>query len=207
MPTPWDIERQRAFRASPPQKLHRYTPDHMLFQLEPRHEISRPEPDAWIMDLIYIKDRDPESGTKGGLRFGAEGASGLSVDFDTGIATFRIITSSPGDGNLFNRDEGPRNPTSSYHTISSPTNERQPAKDRSTSLMVQKLEIYDLGGHATEPFEEQLAQKPQLRTASPEPYRLQIIKGGAAPLPKHSEPGVGEDVLRARIEGFGSSRR
>ena len=207
MPTPWDIERQRSFRASPPQKINRYTPDHMLFQLEPKHEILRSEPNAWIMDLIHVKNSDPESGTKGGLRFGAEGASGLSVDFDTGIATFRIITSSPGDGNLSNRNEGPPNPTCAYHTISSPTNERQPAEDQSTSLMVKRLEIYDLGGHATEPFEEQLAKKPQLRTASPEPYRLQIIKGGTAPLPKDSESGVGEDVLRARIEGFGSSGR
>ena len=214
MPTPWDIERQRSFRASPPQKRHRYTPDHMLFQLEPRHEILRPEPNAWIMDLIHITNSDAESSTKGSLRFGAEGASGLSVDFDSGIATLSNITPSKDEdttnqeGNQ--RQKRPSTPTgSTYHTVSAATpNDGNPAnEDWETSLRIEKLELYDLGGHATAPFEEQLAQKPQLRAPSPEPYWKQVIKGGTAPVPKTSEPRVGEEELKRRIKGFGSSGR
>lgn len=215
MPTPWDIERQRSFRASPPQKQHRYTPDHMLFQLEPRHEILRPEANSWIMDLIHITISDPESGTKGSLRFGPEGASGLNVDFDSGIATLRNITPSKDEDTTHQegnqkREKGPSTPTgSTYHTISpSTTPSDNPAKeDWATSLRIQKLTLYDLGGHATAPFEEQLAQKPQLRAPSPEPYRKQVIKGGTAPVPKTTEPHVGEEELKRRIKGFGSSGR
>ena len=207
MPTPWDIERQRSFRASPPQKLHRYTPDHMLFQLEPCLEILRPEADAWIIDLIHMTDSDAETGRKGGLKFGAEGGSGLFVDFDSGIATLRNVTTNKNEADQDKQSEKHSRPSSTYHSISSFANGGNPAEDWETSLRIQKLEIYDLGGHVTAPFEEQLAEKPRLRTASPEPYRMQVIKQGAAPVSHVSEPQVGEEELRKRIKGFGSSGR
>ena len=167
------------------------------------------------MDLIHITLSDPESGTKGSLRFGPEGASGLTVDFDSGIATLRNITLSKDEdtthqeGNQ-NREKRPSTPTgSTYRTISSSTTPGDnPAKeDWATSLRIQKLTLYDLGGHATAPFEEQLAPKPQLRAPSPEPYRKQVIKGGTAPVPKISEPHVGGEELKRRVKGFGSSGR
>jgi len=50
---------------------------------------------AWIMDLISIVDGSGEAETggrnKGGLRFGADGESGLCVDFNTKIGSFRSI--------------------------------------------------------------------------------------------------------------------
>ena len=177
MPTPWNIERQRSFRASPPQKLHHYTPNHMLFQLEPRHEILRPEPGAWIMDLIHITNSDPERGTKGSLGFGAEGGSGLSVDFDTGIATLKSITSSKDErtsdreGNQSENRPAAPSSSSTYHTISTSSTPNPAKEDWSASLRISNLDLYDLGGYPTAPFEEQLAQKPRLRSPSPEPYR------------------------------------
>ena len=194
MPTPWDTERQRSFRASPPQKLHRYTPDHMLFQLEPRQEILRPEPDAWIMDLIHITANDAKTNTKGSLTFGAKDTTGLHVDFTNRTATLKNTTTTT-----------PSTPThpqqpATYHPTS-------PASDLETSLRIQHLEIYNLGGHATTPFEEQLAEKPRLRTVSPKPSGIQVIRGGEAPAPPVSEPRVSEEELRRRIRGFGHSAR
>ena len=209
MPTPWDIDRERSFRASPPQKLHRYTPDHMLFQLEPSLEILRPESDAWIMDLIHLTNPDPKTGKKGGLRFGSEGESGLSVDFDTGIATLRNTpTSKPSAShtNIPSEKEKASPPiTSAYHTLNSPATANKNTTDTwTTRVRIQTLNLYDLGGHATAPFEEQLAQKPQLRTASPDmPERTQAFDQAAAPIEKASEPQVGEEVLKKRIQGFG----
>lgn len=212
MPTPWDLDRERSFRASPAQKLHRYTPDHVLFQLEPRHRLLRPEADAWIMDLIHLTDSDPESGTKGVLRFGAEGESGLYVDFNSGIATLRSVTTSKGDDASNNREKPSEKKTSTspnnsaYHSVdSSAANAGETtAKNWETTLRIQKLELYDLGGHATTPFEEQSAEKPRLRAASPIPYRTQAYKKGAsAPALATSVPQVGEEELKKRIQGFG----
>ena len=200
MPTPWDVERQRSFRASPPQKLHRYTPDHMLFQLEPCQKILRPEADAWIMDLIHIINGDTRGGRKGRLRFGVEGGSGLFVDFDSGIATMRSFNTIESEAN---RDKQPSSHNSVYHSTSPSANGDKPANNWETSLRIQKLDLYDLGGHATPPFEEQLLEKPRLRTASPAPHRKQVSEGDAAPTEKPREPQVGEDELRKRIQGFG----
>ena len=205
MPTPWDIEQKRAFRASPPQKLHRYTPDHVLFQLEPCHEILRPESDAWIMDLIHIIDDDKESGRKGGLRFGAEGGNGLCVDFDSGIATLRNNATSKDGAIQDEASEKASPPSSAYRSIDSSANEGKAANIWETSMRIQKLDLYDLGGHATVPFEEQLAEKPRLRTASPEPYRQQVFVKGVTPVEKPSLPQVGEEELKRRIQGFGPS--
>lgn len=203
MPTPWDLERRRSFRASPPQKRNRYTPDHMLFQLEPCHEILKPDAAAWIMDLIHIIDDDIESGKRGGLRFGIEGESGLLVDFDTGIAKLRNVTASKHDADQEKQTEKPPTPNSAYHCISALANGGKPASAWETVMRIQKLEIYDLGGHATPPFEEQLAEKPRLRTPSPKLRQMQVSKGDAAPAEKPSEPRVGEEELKKRIEGFG----
>ena len=111
MPTPWDIQRQRSFRVNPPRKLHGYTPDHKLFQLEPCQEILQPEADAWIMDLIHITESDSESGTKGGLIFGAENGSGLFVDFDSGFATLRNVTTNKDEAKQDKQIRNPQLPT------------------------------------------------------------------------------------------------
>ena len=208
MPTPWDVERKRAFRASPPQKLHRYTPNHLLFQLEPCHEILRPESDAWIMDLLHIIDGDTESGSKkGGLRFGPEKGSGLCVDFDSGVATLRNATAGRDGAGRDKQGETLSPPNSAaYQSIRPSANGGDAAPDIwETSMRIRKLELYDLGGHATAPFEEMLAEKPQLRTASPEPYRPPVFDAGAgaAPVQKPSVPRVGEGELKERIQGFG----
>lgn len=182
MPTPWDLERQRAFRASPPRNLDgAHTPDHMFFQLEPCQRVLWPEAGAWIMDLIEITNSDPERGTKGSIRFGAEGASGLSVDLDNGTATFRSIASSTRDST---DRESVVKPISSYHTIDS---SEAPAADWSSSLRVRNLSLYDMGGDAILPFEK---QAPPPKTSYPAP-------------PSVSE--VGDEELRKRIQGFGSS--
>ena len=207
MPTPWDIERRRSFRASPPQKRNRYTPDHMLFQLEPSHEILKPDAAAWIMDLIHIIDGDIETGRKGGLKFGTEGGSGLVVDLDSGIAKLRNVTTSKDDADQALQNEKPPTPNNAYHSISALANGGKPARDWETIMRIQKLEIYDLGGHATPAFEEQLAEKPRLRTPSPRSQRTQVSKGGAAAAEKRSEPRVGKEELKKRIEGFGPSGR
>lgn len=201
MPTPWDIERQRSFRASPPQKLHCYTSNHMLFQLEPSHKILQPDAAAWIMDLIHILTDDLENGRKGGLRFGAEGSSGLFADFDSGIATLRHITKNEDDSNQEPRSENPPTPNNAYHPISALAHgEERSTSDWETVMRIQKLEIYDLGGHVTPPFEEELAQKPRLRTPSPAPYKIPVPK-----VEKLTEPKVGEEELSRRIQGFGPS--
>lgn len=200
MPTPWDLNRQRAFRASPPQKLHRYTPEHTLFQLEPVLEILRPEAaDAWIMDLIHIAAGDLDAGSKGSLSFGTEGKSGLSVDFDSGIATLRHVPST-NRASSSHSDLSTRG-SSAYRTVT--------PSDRSwsSSLRIHTIDLYDLGGHATPPFEEQLSPKPRLRTPSPEPHPIQVVKGGKAPAEKEAETRVDEEELRRRIEGFGVSGR
>ena len=207
MPTPWDIERQRSFRASPPQKLHRYTPDHMLFQLEPCHEILKPEADAWIMDLIHVTNGDIGSRRAGGLRFGTEGGIGLFVDFDSGIAKLKNVITSTCGADHEQQGEKPPFTNNVYHSISASMDGGELTSDWETVMRIQKLEIYDLGGHATPPFEEQLAEKPQLRTPSPKPYRTQVFKGGAAPAERPSEPQVGEEALKKRIQGFGSASR
>ena len=157
------------------------------------------------MDLIHIIDGDTERGRKGGLRFGPEDGSGLYVDFDSGIATFRNVTTSK-DGVVQDKQGGKlSNPNNAYHSINSSANGGKAANSWGTSMQIQKLEIYDLGGHATAPFEEQLAGKPQLHTASPEPYQPQAFNARAAPVEKPSVPQVGEEELKNRIQGFGPS--
>lgn len=214
IPTPWDIDQDRSFRASPPQKLHRYTPGHVLFQLEPCHRMLRPEANAWIMDLIHLTDSDPEIGTKGSLRFGAEGESGLYVDFIKGIATLKnAIMSEEDDANNNQGNPSEKNPSkkpkdSAYHSVDSAANAAESATNNwETNLRIQKFELYDLGGHATAPFEENLAEKPRLRAASPVPYRTHAYKKGAsAPATKKpSVPQVGGEELKKRIQGFGPS--
>ena len=200
MPTPWDLKRRRSFRASPPQKLHSYAPDHMLFQLEPRHRILEPDAAAWIMDLIHILSNNSESGKKCGLIFGAEGSSGLFADLDNGIATLKNITTDKDDTNQEPSSEKPPPPNNAYHSISALSHADKPAKDWETVMRIQKLKIYDLGGHETPPFEEQLARKPRLRTPSPAPCRRPV-----AEVERASEPKVGEEELRRRIQGYGAS--
>lgn len=129
------------------------------------------------------------------------------MDFDNGIAKLRNVTTSKHDADQEGQSEKPPTPNNAYHSISALANGGKPASDWETIMRIQKLEIYDLGGHATPPFEEQLAEKPRLRTPSPKTQRIQVSKGGATPAEKLSGPRVGEEELRKRIEGFGPSGR
>ena len=215
MPTPWDLSRERAFRASPPQKLHSYTPEHTLFQLEPVLEVLRSDAaDAWVMDLIHVATRNLDTGSKGSMRFGIEGASGLSVDFDTGIATLRNVpsnraSSSSSDTNSSNLSST-RN-SSAYHTVTPPTQNPADRKAWCSSLRVHTLELYDLGGHATPPFEETLVPRPRLRRPSPEEIRIRVVVRGGTEKEKEKEGEAERRVeggeLRRRIEGFGGEGR
>lgn len=160
------------------------------------------------MDLIHIIDGDKENGMKGGLRFGQEGGSGLSVAFNTGTATLKNFSTPENEANHSQQSDDSSPPhSSSYHSINPDAIEDKPANNNwETSMRIQKFEIYDLGGHATVPFEEQLAEKPRLRTASPEPLRTQVLlQKGTASTEKPSEPAVGGEELRKRIQGFGPS--
>lgn len=172
------------------------------------------------MDLIHLIDSDPESGTKGELRFGAEGESGLCVDFTSGIATLRNVTARTADNannNKKNNQETPneKNPSkattnSTYHSADSSTANADgtpAANNWCITLRIQKFELYNLGGHATPPFEESLGpeKQPRLRAASPAPYKTQASKkedGTSAPA---SVPQIGEEALKKRIQGFGSN--
>lgn len=154
------------------------------------------------MDLIHIISGGTENGKEGGLRFGAEGGSGLFVDFDSGIATLRNVTTITEDATQNTQSEKePSTPSSAYYSICPSADGDKPANNWETSMRVQKFEIYDLGGHATAPFEEELAEKPQLRAASPLPYRKQVIKVAEKP----PMPQIGGEELRKRIQGFGPS--
>ena len=169
-----------------------------------------PDTDAWIIDPINITDSDAETGRKGGVRFGAEGGSGLSVDFDTGIATLRSVHIKEGNkhGNTEKRVEQSRSQNSGFaYTDISASEEGAGglAKEWETTMRIQRFEIYDLGGSVAEPFNEKAARAPQrwrLRSKKLEP---QINKGlEDAVLTPPPEPQVGKDELRRRIEGFGS---
>ena len=135
------------------------------------------------MDLIHLINNDDDetkSGKRGGLRFGVEGGSGLYVDFDSGVAT------------LSNTSAQTSAPNNTYRSSGTTTT------NWTTSMRIEKLDLYDLGGHATAPFEEQLVPKPRLRSASPPvTYRAQRVEQAAAPQ-------VGVEELKKRIEGFGS---
>lgn len=154
------------------------------------------------MDLIQVIDADTANGTKGGLRFGAEEGTGLAVDFDTGIATLRNPPRPEKDAHQDQPSQEPPPSNSAYHCISPPTTngvDAAAARTWESRLRIRKLELYDLGGHATAPFEESLPQKPRLRDPSP--------PGPDGPQPAATEqpwkPWVGEDELKKRIEGFG----
>ena len=161
----------------------------------------RPEAaDAWIMDLIHIAAGDLDTGSKGKLSFGTAGKSGLSVDFDTGIATLRHVpstsrTSYSDPSDLSTRD------SHSYRPLTPSTTALD--KPWSSSFRIHSLNLYELGGDVTPPFEEQLDPKPRLRTPEPELHRIQVVRGGEAPAEKEEENRVDGEELRRRIDGFG----
>ena len=157
------------------------------------------------MDLIHIIGDDQETGRKGGLRFGAEGGSGLVVDFDTGTATMRNSPAPGNEATQAQQSDGSSAPSSPYHSIGPSPNEGDLAKVWKTSARIRNFEIYDLGGHATAPFEEQQAAKPRLRDASPDPYRAEVFGEEAAPAATPSMRAVRGEELRKRIQGFGPS--
>ena len=162
------------------------------------------------MDLIHFNindDDNAKNGKKGGLRFGAEGGSGLYVDFDSGIATLSNITTitskNDTDTDQTTPSEKISNPINTYH--SSANADTTTTTNWTTSIRIANLSLYDLGGHATAPFEDQLVPQPQLRSASPPvSYRAVGFNQGAGPIEKPSAPQVGEEELKKRIEGFGS---
>ena len=116
------------------------------------------------MDLIHVAAGDLDTGSKGSVSFGTEGAGGLNVDFDNGIATLRHVPStSPASSPSSLSSDDPCNrstrdsssPNCAYRTLT-PDDESW-----SSSLRIDTLDLYDLGGHATPAFEEQLVLKPQ----------------------------------------------
>lgn len=185
----------------------------MLFQLEPRLEILKPmSPYAWIMDLITIidGDADPKTGAgggKAGLRFGAEGGSGLSVDSGTGNASLRSIGATAGDHDGVQKEkeilQGEKDFRGALYQDISP---QQPAWE--TKLQIEKLEIFDLGGPECEPTtvaKEEEADRKREKDAEMAARRVQFMKAqGSDLIQKPSPPLVGETELKRRIEGFGS---
>ena len=205
IPTPWDLQRRREYKANPAQRVHTYAPDHVLFQLEPKLEILLPDTNAWVMDLISVIDSDAETGRKGGVRFGADGGSGLSVDFDTGIATLGSIPLSKENESEDTEKQDEQSHKSAYTDISAVEEEAEGLADEwETSMRVQRFEIYDLGGSVARPFDENAAAVPRrsrLRSNEAKPHTKRPSEGVLLTPP---EPEVGRDELRKRIEGFGS---
>lgn len=196
--TPWDLQHQRKYKANPAQETNMCTLGHILFQLEPRLEILLPDTDAWIMDLINITDGDAETGRKGGVRFGAEGGSGLSVDFDTGIATLRSvhITEQNKRENTEKQGEQSHGQTSGFAYTDLRALDGGaggPANEWETRMRIQKFEIYSLGGSLAKSSNEEAAGAP----------RISIDWKVAVPTPPEP-PQIGRDQLKKRIEGFGS---
>ena len=211
IPTPWDLQHERKYKANPAQGIHTHTPDHRLFQLEPRLEILLPDTDAWIMDLISITDSDAETEMKGGVRFGAEGGSGLYLDFDTGIATLRSIhiTKQNKRENTEKQSEQSHSQTSGFeYTDINALKEGAggPANEWETEMRIQKFEIYDLGGSAAKRFNETAAGAPQIPRLRWKEFKPQINKDLEGAVLTPPEPQIGRDELKKRIEGFGSVR-
>ena len=126
-------------------------------------EILLPDTDAWITDLINIIDSHAETGRKGGVRFGAEGGSGLSVDFDTGIATLRSVHNTEGNKreNTEKQGEQSHSQASGFTYTDISAFEEGAAglanNEWETRMRVQRIEIYDLGGSVAKPFDEKAA--------------------------------------------------
>lgn len=181
----------------------------MLFQLEPRLEILIPDDDAWIMDLINITDSNAETGKKGGLVFGTEGQSGLSVDFDTEIAMLRSV---PATKRNDSKDIEKQSEQSHSQTqecgykdiISADAEAGGQANEWETRMRVQKFEIYDLKGSVATPFDEKAAAVPRRPRLRSKEVNLLINKGSEGAVLTPPEPEVGRDELKKRIEGFGS---
>ncbi len=180
----------------------------MLFQLEPRLEILIPDGDAWIMDLIHITDSNAETGKKGGLIFATEGQSGLSVDFETGIAILRSVPATKrNDSKDFEKQsEQSHSQTQGrgYTDIASADAEaRGQANEWETRMRVQKFEIYGLGGPVATPFDEKPAAVPRRPRLRSKEVNVPINKGSEGTVLMPPEPEVGRDELKRRIEGFG----
>ena len=211
IPTSRELQYQRKYKANPARGIHTHTPDHILFQLEPRLEILIPDTDAWIVDLIDITDSDAETERKGGVRFGAEGGSGLYVNFDTGIATLRSIhiTEQNKRENTEKQGEQGHNQTSGfvYTDISAlKKGAGGPANEWETRMRIQKFEIYGLRGSVAKPINVKAAGAPQISRLSSKEPKPQINKGLGGAVLTPPEPQIGRDQLKKRIEGFGSVR-
>lgn len=89
------------------------------------------------MDLISVTKTDVKRATKGGLRFGTENSSGLSIDLDTEVASIRSV-------GLIGVDvgKGKEQTDIAYRDISPEAGIQ--AGEWSSSMKIQKLEIYDL---------------------------------------------------------------
>lgn len=76
-----------------------------------------------------------------------------------------------------------------------------------TWMRIQKFEIFDLDGPASEPTTaeiEEEADRKRKEAAERAAFRRQFNSGGAVAVKKVAEPEVGEAELKKLIEGFGS---
>lgn len=190
------------------QPLHSYRCAHMLFQLEPRLEILKPSSaGAWIMDLISIIDgSEAVVVRKGELRFGVEEGSGMALNFDTGVARLRSPggTAEADDDVQGGEKKGVQTEISDQRSL---YQDLSPQAAWETRMRIEKFEIFDLDGPASEPTTaeiEEEADRKRKEAAERAAFRRQFNSGGAVAVKKVAEPEVGEAELKKLIEGFGS---
>ena len=157
--------RQREHKAGP---TGYSKPAQLLFQLEPRLEILRSDPEIWMADLVKIDAHNAEKGRTVRVTFGNEGETGMVLDFDIGLAALKGAAAEECSADKEKNAESSF--CSPYRHLRVDAKYGAKACSWETSMGIQKLEVYDLGY----PIE-----RPILQT-------------------------VEEEVLRKRIEGFGS---
>ena len=116
---------------------------HFLFQLEPRLEILRFDPEVWMVDLVNIDAHNVEKARKGRVTFGNEGKTGMVLDFDIGLAALKNVAAEEYSA------EKEKNVESSfcspYRHLRVDAKYGAKACSRETSMGIQKLEVHDLG--------------------------------------------------------------
>lgn len=212
IPTSWDLARKREYRATPSQPVHNYSSAHILFQLEPGLEILKPaSPYAWVMDLITVihdnEELEPSGdGGKGGLRFGAEGANGLSIDFNTGIASIKSICTTTAKGKDVLGEKDSLHEKHEDGHLYQEISPQHPAW--ATNMRIERFEVFDLGGPVSEPTtveREEAADRKRQQAAELAAMQLKFdIRKDLGLFQESTPPLVGETELKRRIEGFGS---
>ena len=211
IPTPWDLQSERKYRAVPTRIWDTYSAPHTLFQLQPMLEILRPNHDAWIMDLITVTPTDESEGRKGGIDFGRKKGTGISIDFDTGIACMRSNPAAAEDHSIAEEGDPEKiscSEAGSYDDIGRTHYISTSAWE--TIMCIEKLEIFDLGGEPSKSFDEiehtgaQAGLPWRPYPVDPVALKSDMEVQQRAAAARKEQPKVEERVLKARIEGFGS---